>query len=135
MGLLDIAGDLLGGQSGGGTNAALLNAVTGMLASGSPVGGLPGLVQLLQTSGLGDVVGSWVGAGENKPVSAQQLQAALPSDMLAGLTKQLGGSQGDLLGQLSQMLPQLIDKLTPDGIVPEGGIDNVADLLGGLMKR
>ncbi len=148
MSLLDIVGGLLGGgkDAGGGGNAALLNAVVAMLSNGSSIGGLGGLVQQMQKSGLGDVVGSWVGTGQNMPISPDQLKNALPPDVLGGLLSQLGGaagstaggaavSQGDLLGQLASMLPQVVDKLTPQGHVPAGGLGGVGDLLGMLMKK
>ena len=146
MSLLDIVGGLIGGggQGGGGGQADLLKVVVGMLGNNeSPMGGLGGLVGQLQKSGLGDVVGSWVGTGENMPISADQLKNALPADVLGGLLSQLGGgaaggaapSQGDLLGQLAQMLPQVVDKLTPQGQVPTGGLGNIGDLLGMLTKR
>ncbi len=147
MGLLDIVGGILGGGKGaGGGNADLLNAVVGMLSNGSSMGGLGGLVQQMQRSGLGDVVGSWVGTGQNMPISPDQLKNALPPDVLGGLLSQLGGaaggaaggagaSQSDLLGQLASMLPQVVDKLTPQGQVPSGGLGNVTDLLGMFMKK
>lgn len=147
MGLLDIVGGLMGGAAGGqggGGQADLLKAVVGMLGNDSPVGGLGGLVGMLQKGGLGDAVGSWVGTGQNLPVSAEQLKNALPPDVLGGLLSQLGGGiggssgggtgQGDLLGQLAQMLPQVVDQLTPQGQVPSGGLGNAADLLGMLTK-
>jgi uncharacterized protein YidB (DUF937 family) len=143
MSLLDIVGGLMGGGQGGGGQADLLKVVVGMLGNNnSPMGGLGGLVGQLQKSGLGDVVGSWVGTGENMPVSADQLKNALPADVLGGLLSQLGGgaggaapSQGDLLGQLAQMLPGVVDKLTPQGQVPTGGLGNIGDILGMLTKR
>lgn len=142
MGLLDsVVGALAGGQGGGGGNSALLNMVVGMLANNSQaggLGGLGGLVAKMQQGGLGDVVNSWVGTGENLPISPDQISNVLGNDTLAGLAQQLGVGQGDLAGQLSQMLPQVVDKLTPNGAVPEGGLGNLGDIgsmLGGLLKR
>ena len=138
MGLLDsVVGMLGGGQPGGGGNAALLNAVVGMLANSGQGGrgGVGDLISKFQQAGLGDVVSSWIGTGQNKPVSPDQLKDVLGSDMLGNIAKQLGVSQGDAAGQLSQMLPEVLDKLTPHGSVPQGGLGNVTDLLGMLMKR
>ena len=138
MGLLDsVVGMLGGGQQGGGGNAALLNAVVGMLANSGQGGrgGVGDLITKFQQAGLGDVVSSWIGTGQNKPVSPDQLQDVLGSDMLGNIAKQLGVSNGDAAGQLSQMLPEVLDKLTPHGSVPQGGLGNVTDLLGMLMKR
>jgi len=128
MGLLDSVIGALGqsqqGSSGG--QADLISAVIGMLGNsggqGGGLGGLAGLVAKMQQSGLGDVAASWVGTGENKGIGADQLGQVLGGDMIEGLTRQLGMNQGDLLGQLSQMLPQVVDKLTPQGQIPQGDI-------------
>jgi uncharacterized protein YidB (DUF937 family) len=139
-----VIGAALGGgsQGGGSGQAALLNAVIGMLGSGGSggaveaggagggLGGLGGLVSKLQQAGLGDVVGSWVGTGANLPVQPEQLGHALGADTIANMAGQLGMNNNDLLGQLSQLLPQVVDKLTPQGQVPQGDLSSV---LGGLL--
>ena len=137
MGLLDsVLGAAMGGQgSPAGGNAALLNAVVGLLGNDSAQGGLGGLVTKFQQSGLGDVVASWISSGQNMPVSADQLRGALGDDTLGQLARQSGGSQSDVLGQLTQLLPQVVDQLTPQGQLPQGGLGNVSDLLGMLMRR
>jgi uncharacterized protein YidB (DUF937 family) len=140
MGLLDsVVGMLAGGQNGGGGNAALLNAVVGMLAGGGQGGGQGGglgsILANAQQSGLGDVVGSWIGKGQNMPISADQLGSVLGSDTLSNLAKQLGMSHGEAASQISQILPDVVDRLTPHGQAPQGGLGNVGDLLGMLMKR
>ncbi len=137
MGLLDsVVGMLGGGQQGGGGNAALLNAIVGMLANnGQGGGGLGSILGKAQQSGMGDVVSSWIGSGQNMPISADQLNNVLGSDMVANLARQLGLSHGDASSQLSQMLPEVVDRLTPQGQMPQGGLGNVSDLLGMLMKR
>lgn len=145
MGLLDSVIGALGSQQqqpGGGGQGDLLGAVIGMLGQqgGGGLGGLAGLVAKFQQAGLGDVASSWVGTGANKPVSPDQLGGVLGNDMVAGLAKQLGINPQDALGQLSQMLPQVVDKLTPQGQIPQGdigGLGNMGDLagmLGGLLK-
>jgi uncharacterized protein YidB (DUF937 family) len=138
MGLLDsVLGQVLGGggqAAGGGGQADLLNAVVGMLANNAPGGGLGGLVQQFQQGGLGNVIGSWISSGQNLPISAEQLQSVLGSGQLAGLAQQLGMPQGDLAGQLSQILPQVVDKLTPDGQMPQGGLGDMGDLAGLVGK-
>ena len=134
MGLLDsVLGALTGGGQGGG-QGALLNAVVGMLANQGG-GGIGDLIGKFQQAGLGNVIGSWVGTGQNLPISTDQLGSVLGSDTLGNLAKQLGLSHGDLSSQLSQMLPQVVDQLTPHGAVPEGGLGSAADLLGKLMGR
>jgi uncharacterized protein YidB (DUF937 family) len=137
MGLLDsVLGNLLGGGAGGrGANADLLNLVLGMLGNDSPQGGLGGLVTKFQQGGLGDVIGSWISSGQNMPVSADQLRGALGDDVVGQFAQQLGASQGDVLGQLTQLLPQVVDSLTPQGRMPQGGLGNISDLLGMLGRR
>jgi uncharacterized protein YidB (DUF937 family) len=139
MGLLDsVIGMVAGGGQGGGGNAALLNAVVGMLAGGGQGGGGGGLGAILgnaQKSGLGDVVSSWIGTGQNMPIGADQLGGLLGSDALSKIAGQLGMSQGDAASQISQMLPDVVDRLTPGGQMPQGGLGDVGSLLGMLMKR
>ena len=137
MGLLDsILGSVLGGSQGQNTaQAALINAVIQMIANkGGGSGGLAGLVQSLAQGGLGNVASSWVGMGQNLPVSAEQIRSALgggSSDgMLAQLARQAGMSHGDAASGLSQILPDLVDKLTPDGQIPQH--DSLAEMLGSL---
>lgn len=138
MGLLDSVIGALGQGSGGGNQAALLQAVIAMLAQGGQGGqgggGLADIVSRLQQGGLGDVVGSWVGTGQNLPVSPDQLGGALGDDLLASLSQSTGMNGGDLLGPLSQMLPQLVDQLTPNGQLPQGQLD-VGAVLGQLLGR
>jgi uncharacterized protein YidB (DUF937 family) len=139
MGLLDsVLGMVTGGQQGGG-NAALLNMVVGMLANNAGGagggGGLADIVGKFQQAGMGDVVSSWIGTGQNAPISGDQLGNVLGSDMIANIAKQLGVSHGDAAGQLAQMLPQVVDKLTPNGEAPAGGLGDIGGLLAQLTQR
>ena len=136
----NILGQVLGGGQAQGANPMV--AVLGSLLSNDSaqggLGGLGGLVSKFQEAGLGNVVQSWIGSGENLPISADQISQVLGSDGLANIAQQLGLGNGDAAGQLSEMLPGLIDKLTPNGQAPEGGLGNMGDLagmLGGLLKR
>lgn len=136
MGLLDSVIGALGQGGSGGGQADLINAVIGMLGKDSPIGGLAGLVARLQQGGLGDAVGSWVSTGQNLPVSPEQLGGALGDDFLGPLARQLGMGQGDVAGQLSQILPQIVDRVTPQGQLPQGGLPDLGqlgNLLGGLL--
>jgi uncharacterized protein YidB (DUF937 family) len=137
MGLLDqVIGAVssgMGQRSGG--QPDLLNAVIGMLGNDAPGGGLGGLMKQFQQGGLGDVMQSWVSTGKNLPISPEQLGQVLGGDSLGKLGQQLGMNNQDLLGQLSQMLPEVVDKLTPNGQLPQGGLGNVADLLGSLLGK
>ncbi|WP_326527661.1 YidB family protein [Dokdonella sp.] len=119
MGLLDqLVGAVASGQSGG--NNALLETVMKML-NDPQNGGLQGLIQSFQQGGLGDIVNSWVSQGQNLPISAEQIQSVLGGSSLSSIASQLGVSQEQASGSLASMLPQLIDSLTPNGSVPQGG--------------
>lgn len=134
MGLLDqVVGALSGGQAGG--NNALLETVM-QLVSNPQTGGLGGLVQSLEKAGLGNVASSWVGNGANLPISADQISSVLGGSTVAGLAEKLGMSHEQVSGGLAQMLPQIVDHLTPNGQVPQGGGDLLAqgmELLKGKL--
>jgi uncharacterized protein YidB (DUF937 family) len=132
MGLLDsVLGSLSQGGSGSGGNP-LLEAVLSMV-NNPQTGGLAGLLQKLQESGLGNVADSWVSTGKNLPISPDQLQNALGSGELGSLAEKLGMSTGDVSSQLADLLPGVVDKLTPNGQLPDTG--SLGDLLGSLTKR
>ena len=82
-------------------------------------GGLNGLVQSFHQNGLGGLVNSWTGTGENQPVSAQQIQQVLGSEKVQAFAQKLGVSPEAAGSTLAQLLPSVIDKLTPNGSVPE----------------
>ena len=103
---------------------------------GGQSGGLAGLVQLFTSKGMGDIISSWTGTGDNLPISSGQITEVLGSDTIKNLASKLGMDSNSLTGQLSNLLPQVIDKLTPDGKVPEGDIlSKGMDLLGGLFSK
>ncbi|MCW5591559.1 MAG: DUF937 domain-containing protein [Burkholderiales bacterium] len=129
MGLLD---SVLGSLAKGGSTNPLLDGVLSMVNDPAH-GGLEGLVRSFQDRGLGGIVDSWVSTGKNLPISADQVAQGLGSDQLASLASKLGMSQGDVSSQLAQLLPDVVDKLTPDGRVPDMG--SLGDLLGSLAKR
>ena len=135
-----------GGQGGGGLGGMLGSALGGALGGGGGAaaggGGLAGLGQLMeqfQRSGLGDVAGSWVSTGQNLPISPDQLGQVLGGDKVAGMASQLGMNPGDLLGQLSQLLPEVVDKVTPNGQIPQasdlGNLGQLGSLLGGMLNK
>jgi uncharacterized protein YidB (DUF937 family) len=118
-----------------GADHGLLESVIGMI-SDPQSGGLSGLVEKLSAGGLADQVSSWVGKGENLPISAEQLQAVLGSSFVQGLAEKFGINTADVAGSLTSLLPQVIDKLTPDGQVPgdnnllEAGLAGLTSLFG-----
>jgi uncharacterized protein YidB (DUF937 family) len=141
MGLLDaVLGGALGGQSqprGGGADGAamLMQIVAALLANrqgggaAGGLGGLAGLAEQFQRGGLGDVMNSWIGTGDNRSISPDQLGGVLGGDLLGELQQRTGMGQGDLLGQLSQMLPQMVDRATPEGRIPDGGLGDIGAIL------
>ena len=143
MGLLDtVLGAVTHSSQGGGglqdiigmvsNNPKLLEAAASLLGNDGGVGGLHGLVAKFQQAGLGDVIASWIGSGQNQAISGEQLSNVLGGDSLSGLASKLGIDSGDVAGQLSGILPGLVDKLTPSGQAPAGGLGNAGDLMGVL---
>jgi uncharacterized protein YidB (DUF937 family) len=137
MGGLDA---LLGGGQGGGGNAmgagpgggGLADVLGGLLANDGQAGGLGGLVSKFEQAGLGDVVGSWVGNGENQQISPDQVQGALGNDQISSMASRLGINAQTLLPLLASLLPVLINQFTPQGRVPERGLGNQDELLASL---
>jgi len=121
MGLFnDILGKLTG-SSGGGADSAVTNAIVGLLTS-KEHGGLSGLVESFNKSGLGDIVSSWVGTGKNLPATADQIAKGLGSSKLGAIASQLGVSPDEASSTLAKVLPSIVDKLTPNGQVPTGDL-------------
>jgi uncharacterized protein YidB (DUF937 family) len=90
----------------------------GFLQSGGLFGGLNDLVQKFQNAGHGDVVNSWVGSGPNQPIQPSQVGSALGQQTISDLARQAGVSEQELLNQLAQTLPGLVDRLSPNGRLP-----------------
>ncbi|MHC1696897.1 MAG: YidB family protein [Geobacteraceae bacterium] len=123
MGLLDEIVSKVSGVmgQGEGEQSGLLDGVMQLLGS-KESGGLAGLVQSFQGNGLGGIISSWIGTGENQPISAGQLQQVLGSDAIQGIAAKAGIAPEEIAGKLAEFLPGVIDKLTPDGTLPEGGL-------------
>src|SRR5689334_18587472 len=109
MGLFD-------GLIGGVVGAGLVSVVNGILEKH---GGLQGVVSEFEKNGLGPPVRSWVGTGPNDPVSPSDLQRVFGPDLLQQLSAKSGLSMQQLTEKLSQVLPQAVDKMTPDGTLPK----------------
>ena len=82
-------------------------------------GGLDVLINQFKQNGLGEVINSWIGTGQNQAVSPNQLRQALGQKTINDLSRQSGAPQDDLLSQLSRYLPAVIDRLTPNGQLPD----------------
>ena len=134
MGLMDQLGQAAGGMMGGQTaQNPLLQAAISLLGQNSSVGGLAGLVQGFQKNGLGDIVNSWVGTGKNLPVTPDQMKQGLGGDFLSQLASRAGVSPDAASAQLSSLLPDMIDKLTPSGKIEAGGVDQLLKMFQGKM--
>ena len=122
-----LLGGLLGGAGGGGRSGsggnvlgALLSALGGSQGGGStgsnPLGGL---LEMLTKSGLAEQKDSWVGTGQNQSVTGAQIQQALPDETLQKVAEQAGVTPEQAASDLAQTLPRAVDKLTPEGQVPQ----------------
>src|SRR5512135_512290 len=129
MGLFE---ELKGTLFGGGDKNKLLESIMGLI-NAPQTGGLSGLAQTFKDKGLGDVVSSWIGTGKNLPVSADQINQALGSEQIQQISEKMGVSQEEASKGLAGLLPEIIDKLTPEGKVPEGNL--LAQGLDTLKKK
>lgn len=109
MGMFD---GLLGGIVG----AGMVSVVNDILEKH---GGMQGVVNEFEKNGLGPTVKSWIGTGPNQPISPDELHKVLGPDLMQRLSEKSGLSVQDLAQKLSQLLPQAVDKLTPNGAVPK----------------
>ena len=94
-------------------------AGTDASADGGLLGGLGGLLDKLKGAGHGNVADSWVGTGQNQSINANDLGAALGPQVIREIAQRTGMDEGELLKQLSTALPGIVDKLTPNGQVPQ----------------
>ena len=125
MGLLDsILGAVTGKTDGSGGAAQLIGVLGGLLAQS---GGLQGLANKFAQSGQGNAFQSWVGMGENQPISSNQIQNVLGSDQVNALAGKMGIDPAQASNFLAEYLPKIVDKLTP-----EGKVDPAADHQQGL---
>lgn len=115
-GIFGQLGALLSGGSGGG-QASIPQLLIQMIANQQ--GGLGGLVQQLQSAGLGNAVSSWVGTGANLPVNSQQLSGVFTNDVVEKMAEHTGLSHDQVLDEVSNHLPGLVDGMTPGGQVPD----------------
>ncbi len=116
---MSLLNDLLSTVTGAGSGPAgdaqahpsVVQALVGMLANGQ-------LANAFSSGGLGHLLQSWIGTGQNMPISAEQVGAVLGSERVASLAHSAGVQPSDLLSQLSTLLPQLVDRATPNGALP-----------------
>lgn len=116
----------------GGANP--LEAILGLIQNSE--GGLQGLVQKFTDAGLGEQISSWISTGANMPISADQIRSVISESGFGDLAAKLGISSEQVASSLADMLPKVIDHLTPNGLVEEGqnllsqGVAALSNLLG-----
>ncbi|AJY14081.1 YidB family protein [Burkholderia dolosa] len=132
MGLLDIVGGLLGGQAGGNSQSALI--ATALEFINNQPGGLNGLIEKFKAGGAGEIIGSWVGTGENQPISPDTLQNVLGSDAVGALASKVGIDPAQASSILAQVLPHVVNHATPNGEVPANGQVDTSNVLGALTQ-
>ncbi len=111
-----------GGQGAGRVGDLLKGAFGGLLAGGTAggimSGGLNDFVKQLEKHGFGDTADSWVGQGPNKTIAPGDLEKALGPDQMDAMMQHSGLSREEILDGLSKHLPEIIDRLTPEGQIP-----------------
>ncbi|WKX68934.1 YidB family protein [Streptomyces sp. XD-27] len=119
-----LLGGLLGAGRGG--PAHLMGSLLSALGAGSGSGGnaLDRLMEQLRDGGLGDQADSWVSTGANDPISGPELAQGLPYQVLEYVAEEAGISPETAADQLAEVLPEAVDKLTPDGTVPQGSLED-----------
>ena len=129
MGLFD---SLLGSVLGGGDKQnALVQIATSLITKHSSGNGLAGLAQQFDQKGLGHLMQSWIGTGENQEITPEQMHHALGNEQVAQMAQQTGMPAGDITSALAKMLPQLINHATPQGQVPPQ--NDLQGMLTGLL--
>ena len=109
----------------------MLSQIVSMIQSRP--GGLAGMLQSLQQGGLGQLVQSWIGTGQNQPISPDAIGKVFGQDGLAEIAQRAGLSQQEASAGLAHLLPAVVDHVTPSGQLPSGA--QLDDALSGLMKR
>lgn len=137
MGYLDSAMGAAGnnGSQAFQSHARLLQSVLALIADSGQSGGLHGLVERFTEVGLGNVISSWIGTGENVPITPEQVHQALGEGHLQQIAEETALTEHEAAAQLADMLPGLIDKVTPAGHIPRGGVGTVSTLLEQVVGR
>lgn len=138
-GVGDILGQVLGGRARGGAMGGGMGDLLGQVlgggraAPGGAMGGLGALLEQLQQAGYGDQARSWVGTGQNMPLPANALEQIFGRDGLSAIARQAGLSEADASRGLSELLPEVVDHVTPGGDVPD--LDSLTASVQALGRR
>lgn len=129
MGLFDIlAGSMLGKL--GGDKGAIAQVAIDLFNQN---GGLPGVLEKFKAAGFADEVASWVGTGANLPISAAQIVQVLGNATIQAASSKLGIQADEISAKIAEYLPQVVDRMTPNGEVGRDS-GNVLGTLMGMMK-
>ena len=109
----------------------LLSALLALMTN-QKTGGFGGFISSFKDAGLGDMATSWVSGGDNADISDDQVASVLGNDVVGDIAKQAGLSEGAATSALGYMLPQVIDKLTPDGDIPDD--ESLLSKIGGFLS-
>ena len=120
-----VLGKVMGGGQGGMAQVAM--------EMFNQHGGIGGVLDKFKAGGLGDAAASWVGKGENMPVSADQISSVLGNDQIAAMAAKFGIDPAALSAQIAEHLPTVVDKMTPNGAV-EGDSSNILSSVLGMFK-
>ncbi|XXN62581.1 YidB family protein [Enterobacter ludwigii] len=134
MGLLDDLVGSLGNSNGSGQG----NQIQQLMAIWNWVqeqGGVEVLLQKFQQGGLGQVLNTWIGSGDNQSIGGGDIQNALGQDQLQSLADKLGTDVQGASGTLATLLPQVIDKLSPQGHIETSNTQDLGAMVDGLFKR
>jgi uncharacterized protein YidB (DUF937 family) len=133
--LKELLQSILGGGAKTPNSDLLGSGIKVLLDPKGPTGGLPGLLEMFKGKGLGHIVESWIGSGPNKKISPGKIKKGLGSDILEQIAGAAGLSKGKASGQLAKYLPDIINKLTPQGQIPQGGnlAEKGLEILKGLF--
>lgn len=131
--IINQAAAALSGQSATSSNG-LIEIITTFLAN-PEIGGISGLVNAFQKQGLGNIVASWVGDGENLPISSTQLLAVFGNDTMQRFAQQIGLPFDEASNTMTTALPQIVNKLSPNGQMPDSDmLSQGLSLLGHLSR-
>jgi uncharacterized protein YidB (DUF937 family) len=131
-GLDDVLGQVLGGGARAGRGGGLEDLLGGILGGGAG-GGLGGLLEQMDHAGFGRQARSWVGTGQNEPVSPDALGEIFGPGGIEAIAQQAGLTPGETTAGLSQLLPEVVDRLTPRGQVPD--FDQLVQSVDALRSR
>jgi uncharacterized protein YidB (DUF937 family) len=124
MGLFDalareVLPKLLAGRGRG--QSPLVDIITSLLTN-PQTGGMQGLAEAFKNKGMEDIINSWISTGKNMPISPEEILKALGNDRLRGFSEKAGVPQEEISGGLASILPEIIDKLTPQGRIPDSSL-------------